>query len=77
MREYRYTTPHGIQVTRSASKTNFRKGLQHLLKIWTSTVGSISHRDMNIPGDTRAGISLPRVRRSKSFPTTGASNSAR
>ena len=31
MREYRYTTPHGIQVTRSASKTNFRKGLQHLL----------------------------------------------
>ena len=32
MREYRYTTPHGIQVTRSASKTNFRKGLQHLLR---------------------------------------------
>src|SRR5450755_1231290 len=31
MREYRYTTPHGIQVTRSVSKTNFRKGLQHLL----------------------------------------------
>jgi anthranilate synthase len=31
MREYRYTTPHGIQVTRSTSKTNFRKGLQHLL----------------------------------------------
>ena len=32
MREYRYTTPHGIQVTRSTSKTNFRKGLQHLLR---------------------------------------------
>ena len=31
MREYRYTTPHGIQVTRSVSKTNFRKGLRHLL----------------------------------------------
>jgi anthranilate synthase len=31
MREYRYTTPHGIQVTRSTSKTNFRKGLKHLL----------------------------------------------
>src|SRR3954447_12066577 len=31
MREYRYTTPHGIQVTRTASKANFRKGLQHLL----------------------------------------------
>src|SRR5215471_499483 len=32
MREYRYTTPHGIQVTRTASKANFRKGLQHLLR---------------------------------------------
>src|SRR5260370_9415171 len=32
MREYRYTTPHGIQVTRSASKTSFRKGLHHLLR---------------------------------------------
>src|SRR5437773_4281578 len=27
-----YTTPHGIQVTRSASKANFRKGLKHLLR---------------------------------------------
>jgi len=32
MREYRYTTPHGIQVTRSQSKTSFRKGLKHLLQ---------------------------------------------
>jgi anthranilate synthase len=32
MREYCYTTPHGIQVTRTVSKTNFRKGLTHLLK---------------------------------------------
>src|SRR5215813_11055261 len=32
MREYRYTTPHGIQVTRTVSKANFRKGLQHLLR---------------------------------------------
>ncbi|MEO8592401.1 MAG: anthranilate synthase component I [Candidatus Solibacter sp.] len=31
MREYRYTTPHGIQVTRFSSKVNFRKGLHHLL----------------------------------------------
>jgi len=30
MREYHVTTPHGIQVTRSASKTSFRKGLHHL-----------------------------------------------
>jgi anthranilate synthase len=32
MREYRYTTPHGIQVTRTVSKANFRKGLHHLLR---------------------------------------------
>src|SRR3954465_8606065 len=32
MREYRYTTPHGIRVTRTVSKANFRKGLQHLLR---------------------------------------------
>jgi len=32
MREYHVTTPHGIQVTRSASKTNFRKGLHHVLR---------------------------------------------
>src|SRR5215468_3044005 len=32
MREYRYTTPHGIQVTRSLSKANYRRGLKHLLR---------------------------------------------
>ena len=32
MREYRYTTPHGIAVTRTASKAGFRKGLVHLLR---------------------------------------------
>ena len=32
MREYRYSTPHGIQVTRTLSKTNFRRGLKHLLR---------------------------------------------
>jgi anthranilate synthase len=32
MREYRYTTPHGIEVTRALSKANFRKGLVHLLR---------------------------------------------
>jgi anthranilate synthase len=31
MREYRYTTPHGIEVARTLSKANFRKGLVHLL----------------------------------------------
>ncbi len=32
MREYRYTTPHGIEVTRTLSKAAFRKGLVHLLR---------------------------------------------
>jgi anthranilate synthase len=32
MRDYRYTTPHGIQVTRTLSKANYRKGLKHLLR---------------------------------------------
>src|SRR6185295_16412217 len=32
MREYRYTTPHGIEVTRTVSKCNFRKGLKPLLR---------------------------------------------
>src|SRR5262245_13031585 len=32
MRDYRYTTPHGLQVTRTASTANFRKGLKHPLR---------------------------------------------
>src|ERR1700724_2394427 len=32
MREYRYTTPHGIQVTRTVSQANFRRGLHHLVR---------------------------------------------
>jgi len=32
MREYRYTTTHGIQVTRTVSKANFQRGLAHLLR---------------------------------------------
>ena len=32
MREYRYTTTHGIEVTRTVSKDNFRKGLTHVLR---------------------------------------------
>src|SRR5262245_22758367 len=32
MREYRYTTPHGIEVTRTVSKVGYGKGLKHLLR---------------------------------------------
>ena len=40
-------------------------------------MGSIFPRGTSIPGDTRAGTSHPRVRRWRSFPTTGGWNSAR
>src|SRR5262245_62397164 len=32
MRAYRYTTPHGIQVTRTLSRAGYRRGLKHLLR---------------------------------------------
>jgi anthranilate synthase len=32
MREYTYTTPHGIAVRRAASKVNYAKGLKHLVR---------------------------------------------
>jgi hypothetical protein len=32
MRDYRYTTPHGIHVTRTASKASFNKGLKHVMR---------------------------------------------
>src|SRR5262249_20589270 len=32
MREYRYTTPHGIEGTPTVSKADFRRGLQRLLR---------------------------------------------
>jgi anthranilate synthase len=32
MRAYRYQTPHGIEVTRTVSKANFRRGLKSLLR---------------------------------------------
>jgi anthranilate synthase len=32
MREYSYTTPHGIQVAHTISKIRYRRGLKHLLR---------------------------------------------
>jgi anthranilate synthase len=32
MREYRFTTPHGIAVTRTVTKAGFRRGLKHVLR---------------------------------------------
>ena len=32
MREYSFTTPHGIVVTRTVTKAGFRRGLKHLVR---------------------------------------------
>src|SRR5580704_7145671 len=32
MREYQFTTPHGITVTRTVAKASFRRGLKHVLR---------------------------------------------
>jgi anthranilate synthase len=32
MREHRFTTPHGIEVARTVSKADYRRGLKHLLR---------------------------------------------
>ena len=32
MREQRYTTPHGIVISRIVSRASFRKGLKHLTR---------------------------------------------
>src|ERR1700733_11630542 len=32
MREYSYTTPHGIEVAHTVLKINYRRGLKHLLR---------------------------------------------
>jgi anthranilate synthase len=32
MRQHRFTTPHGIEVVRTVSKADYRKGLKHLLR---------------------------------------------
>ena len=53
MREYRYTTPHGIEVTRTASKVNFRKGLQHLLRELDRAPWDLSFLRIRV---SRAGI---------------------
>src|SRR5689334_24656988 len=50
MRDYRYTTPHGIQVTRTASKANFRKGLKHILRALDSHRGIYLSSGYEYPG---------------------------
>ena len=62
MREYRYTTPHGIQVTRTDLAGHLPAGVcGTCCGNWTSTVGSIFLPDTSIPGGTRAGTSPPSV----------------
>ncbi|HWQ54019.1 MAG TPA: anthranilate synthase component I [Bryobacteraceae bacterium] len=50
MRVYRYTTPHGISVTRTASRTPYRKGLRHLLRELDSHRGIYLSSGYEYPG---------------------------
>src|SRR3954467_278007 len=50
MRELHYTTPHGIAVTRTLSKANFRKGLRHLLRELDSHRGVYLSSGYEFPG---------------------------
>src|SRR5215472_1092011 len=50
MREFKYTTPHGIAVSRKFSKAGFRKGLRHLLRELDSHRGVYLSSGYEYPG---------------------------
>ena len=50
MREFKYTTPHGIAVSRKLSKAGFRKGLRHLLRELDSHRGVYLSSGYEYPG---------------------------
>ena len=50
MREYRYTTPHGIEVVRTGSKASFRKGLAPLLRMLDRRRGIYLSSGYEYPG---------------------------
>ena len=50
MRDYRYTTPHGITVTRTLTKGNYRKGLTHLLRRLDTVRGAYLSSGYEYPG---------------------------
>jgi anthranilate synthase len=50
MPELRYTTPHGITIVRKASKTNYRRGLKHLLRELDSRRGVYLSSGYEFPG---------------------------
>jgi anthranilate synthase len=50
MRVYRYSTPHGISVTRTASKVSYRKGLRHVLRELDTCRGAYLSSGYEYPG---------------------------
>ncbi len=50
MREYRFTTPHGIAVTRTTTKAGFRRGLKHLLRDLDNSRGVYLSSGYEYPG---------------------------
>ena len=60
MSEYSYRTPHGIAVTRTATKAGFRKGLKHLLRDLDRHRGIYFLPDTNIRAVFALGYRLHR-----------------
>ncbi len=50
MRTLQYSTPHGIRVTRTTSKANYRKGLKHLLRELDACRGIYLSSGYEFPG---------------------------
>ncbi len=50
MPELSYTTPHGITITRTSSKANYRRGLKHLLRELDSRRGVYLSSGYEFPG---------------------------
>ncbi|MFN7995714.1 MAG: anthranilate synthase component I [Bryobacteraceae bacterium] len=50
MREYRFTTPHGIAVTRTVSRAPYRKGLTHVLRDLDQSRGIYLSSGYEYPG---------------------------
>ena len=50
MRTLQYSTPHGITVTRTMSKANYRKGLRHLLRELDTCRGIYLSSGYEFPG---------------------------
>ena len=62
MPQLRYSTPHGITVTRTETKPAYARGLGHILSSLIQSAARIFHLATNTLSAIRVGM-LPRLRR--------------